>query len=140
MIPSNTSSTRPTLRKTALLALGAALGLALAQMPALQAASPAGLQPLADKAPALPLTSSFEKKTVGENASYVLTLTNTSKDDLKVTAKVLLSVAFHADSKARNVPEHTIAAGASWTIADLAPQDKVVLTAAGFAPLELTVP
>jgi hypothetical protein len=78
--------------------------------------------------------------TGGENGPYVLKVKNTSADTLKVSAKILLAVAFHADNKAKLVPEHAIAAGDTWSIADLAAADKVILTATGFAPLEIVVP
>ena len=125
-------------RRTALLALACAVSLAFIAAPALQAAD--APKAAADKAPALPVTTSIEKVTGGENGPFVLKVKNVSKDSLKVTAKVLLAVAFHADNKARNVPEHAIAAGQEYSIADLAAADKVVLTAAGFAPLEVAVP
>jgi uncharacterized protein YcgI (DUF1989 family) len=94
---------------------------------------------MADMAPKLPLSASFEKAAGAENAPYVLTLTNDSKDTVKASAKVLLAVAFHAESKARNVPEQVIEPGKTWTIADLAKGDRVVVSAEGFAALELTV-
>jgi hypothetical protein len=135
------SSHRPALGLAALLALGCALTLSFGQVPAAKAADAATLQPLAaDTAPALPVTTAFEKGPVGDKGPYLLKVTNTSKDALKVTVKVLLSVAFHADNKARNLPEHTIDAGQTWTIPDLAAADKVIITAKGFGPLELTVP
>jgi hypothetical protein len=135
------SSLRPALGRTMLLAFGCALGLVIMPVAALNAAESASLQPLAaDKAPALPLSSAFAKGTGTENGPYVLTLTNTSKETLAVTVKVLLSVAFHADNKARNLPEHAIEAGQTWTVPDLAAADKVIVTAKGYAPLELTVP
>jgi hypothetical protein len=141
MITSSLPSVRSTLSRTALFALGCALSLAPGLIAAARATDALALQPLAaDKAPALPLTAAFEKGTGAEGAPYVLKLTNTSKEAVKVAAKVLLSVAFHADSKARNIPEHAIAAGATWSISDLAANDKVVISAKGFAPLELTVP
>ena len=126
--------------RTALLALGCAFSLALVPISTMNAADTATLQPLADKAPSLPLTATFEKVTGGEKGPYVLKLTNSSKDSIKVTAKVLLAVAFHADSKARNIPEHAIGPGQVWSISDLVATDKVIISAAGFAPLELTVP
>ncbi len=132
MITSNTSS----LRRTALIALGCALS--LAPITALKAAD---LQPLAvDKAPSLPVTTSCEKKAGVEGAAYVLSLKNVSKDALKVSAKVLLSVASHGMNKTRDVAEQVIAPGKTVTIADLAAQDKVVVTAEGFAPLEVSIP
>jgi hypothetical protein len=138
MNTSNRSSTRAVLCTSALLALGCAFVLAIASTPALRAES-ASLQPLADMAPKLPLSASFEKAAGAENAPYVLTLTNDSKDTVKASAKVLLAVAFHAESKARNVPEQVIEPGKTWTIADLAKGDRVVVSAEGFAALELTV-
>lgn len=137
MNTTNTVSTRSVLAKTALLSF--ALTLALVQVPALHAADTPALQPLADMAPALPVTTSVSKVTGAEAGPFVLKITNTSSSALKVTAKVLLAVAFHADNKAKHLPEQTIEAGASWSVADLALDDKVVLTAAGFAPLEVSV-
>src|ERR1700753_1309684 len=60
-----------------------------------------------------PLKSHFEKKATTDGAPYTLTLTNTSSKSVKVTIKVLLSVAFHADNRARNIPEQSIEAGNS---------------------------
>jgi hypothetical protein len=116
------------------------IGFSFASAAEPNAARPAALQPLADKAPSLPLTAAFEKVTGGESGPYVLHLKNDSSDAVKVSAKVLLSVVFHANSKARNLPEHVIDPGQVWSIPDLASADRVVVTAAGFAPLELTVP
>lgn len=140
MIMSNIYSLRSTKCRTAVLALGCALSLAFVQVPAAKAADTPVLRPLADKALSLPLTATFEKVTGGESGPYVLKLKNESKDTLKVTTKILLAVAFHADNKARNLPEHSIDAGQVWSIPDLAAGDKVIITAAGFAPLEITVP
>jgi hypothetical protein len=137
---SNTSSTRSAACRTALIALGCACSLAIVQMPALKAADPAAWQPLADKAPSLPLTATFEKVTGAERGPYVLKLKNVSQDTLKVTAKILLSVAFHMGSKHWDLPEHAIDPGQVWSIPDLSAGDKVTLTAQGFAPLELVVP
>ena len=139
MPTSTPSPTRLTKSRTALIALGCAVGLALAFVPAMPAAdSSVALQPLADKA--LPLTPTFEKTTGKEGPPYVLHLKNDSKAAVTVTAKILLSVAFHANDKAKHLPAQAIEAGKTWSIADLAANDKVVLTADGFAPLELTVP
>jgi hypothetical protein len=88
----------------------------------------------------LPLTAHFDKVSGGEKGPYVLKLTNDSKESLSVEAKVLLSVAFHADDKARHVPSHVIKPSKTWSIKDLAATDKVIVSAKGFAPLELTVP
>lgn len=92
-----------------------------------------------DKAPALPLKASFEKVASTEGTPYVLHLKNESKESLKVSGKVLLSVVHHAMDKARAVPEQTVAAGASMTIKDLSADDRVILTAAGHEPLEVRV-
>jgi hypothetical protein len=127
-------STRATAFRSALATLGCALSLAFVQAPAAHAAD-ASL-----KAPSLPLTSSFAKAADSENGPYVLSLTNTSGSSIKVSVKILLSVYFHADSKSRNIPEHSIDAGQVWTIPGLAAADKVIVTATGYAPLELTVP
>ena len=108
-----------------------ALGLALLAAPALRAA---------DAAPALPVTTSFEKVAGTEGAPYVLMVKNTSQDTLTVTAKVLLGVTFHAENKARNLPAQGIEAGKEWKISDLSADDKVILSAPGFATLEVTVP
>ena len=132
MNTSNRSSIR------VLLALGCAFVLAIVSAPALRAEAGSS-QPPAAKAPSLPLSASFEKGASAENAPYVLTLKNDSTNALKASAKVLLAVAFHAESKARNVPEQVIEPGKTWTIADLAKDDRVIVSAAGFAPLELTV-
>jgi hypothetical protein len=137
MITTNSPFARSAIRRTALLAFGCALSFALAQNPSLNAAA---LRPLADMAPALPLTPTFVKGDPGDNGPYTLSLLNTSKDSIKVTAKVLLSVSSHAESKARNIPEHAIDPGQVWIITDLAAGDEVNLTADGYAPLELTVP
>ncbi len=110
------------------------------QVPSARASGSAALGAMDDKAPSLPLDPSFEKVADAENGPYVLSLKNTSKDEVKVTAKVLLSVYFHDDLRSRNIPEHAVGAGEVWTINHLAAQDKVTLSAKGFAPLELTVP
>jgi len=93
----------------------------------------------ADKAPALPMTATFEKVASTEKPPFVLKLKNDSKAALKVSAKVLLSVAAHNADKARMVPAEVVAPGATMKIADLAALDKVTVMADGFAPLELEV-
>jgi hypothetical protein len=140
MITSIISSPRSAVVRTALASLGCAFALAFIQIPSAHAADSATLKPMDDKAPMLPLAASFEKVADAENGPYVLSLKNTSDGALTVAAKVLLSVYFHADTKARNIPEHTIDPGKVWTIPGLAATDKVIITATGFAPLELTVP
>ena len=115
--------------------------LALTAAPALQAAGLTTLQSLADAAPAataLPLDVKIEKVADKEKA-FVVKLTNHSKDSLKVTAKVLLAVAFHGEEKARRIPAHTIEAGKEWSIDDLAFDDHVILSADGFDTLKITV-
>ena len=132
----NTATSR---HNRVLLALACAASFVLVQIPALKADT-ATLRPLADAAPSLPLASSFEKVTGAENGPYVLKLKNTSATAVKASAKVLLSVFSHSDSKARLISDHVVDPGQVWTISDLSAGDKVVVTAAGFAPLEITVP
>ena len=139
MIKSNTSPTRPATFRTTLIALGCALGLALVQIPALAATEAAAPQPQAVTAPSLPLTGTFEKVATGDTGPYILKLKNDSTAALTVSGKVLLSVAFHSDTKARILPEHTIESGQVWTITGLAAADKVIITAKDFAALELVV-
>lgn len=126
--------------RNTLMALACAFNFAVVQAPAAKAAQAAALQPLDDKAPALPLAVSFKKVPDAEDGPYVLSLENTSKDALKVSAKVYPSVTYHANTKVRNLPEHVIDPGQAWSIPGLAPTDKVTVTADGFAPLEITVP
>ena len=118
-------------RRSLLLALACAFSLILAPLANLQAA---------DKAAALPLTPTFEKVTGTEGAPFVLKLKNDSKATLMVSGKVLLAVVHHAMDKARVLPEQAVEAGQMMTIKDLSAEDKIVLTAPGFAPLELSVP
>jgi hypothetical protein len=137
----NTSTTPYLSRilRTACAALGCAFAVIMVQGPSARGAGAADFKALDDKAPALPLTSSFAKSD-GEDGPYVLSLKNTSDSSVKVTAKILLSVYFHADSKAKNIPEHSVDAGQVWTIPGLAAGDKVTIMGEGFAPLDLTVP
>jgi hypothetical protein len=138
MTPSTPSPFRRASILSALAVLGCALAFAFASAPSARAAGTATLGALGDKAPSLPLTATFAKADA-DTGPFVLNLKNTSDGSLKVTVKILLSVYFHADSKARNLPEHTIDAGQVWTIPGLAASDKVTVTADGYAPLELTV-
>ena len=78
-----------------------------------------------NKAAALPVTAKFEK--------------GASKETLKVSAKQLLAVAYHAENKAKDLGEQTIPAGKEHTFSGLAADDRVVLTAQGYAPMTLTV-
>ena len=121
-------------RRNALLVLG--LGLALLPLQSLNAAeAPAAVV----AAPALPLSHTLAKVTGGEKGPFVLTLKNDSKAAVTVHAKILLAVAFHAESKAKNLPAQKIEAGHDWKIADLAAEDKVILTADGFAPQTIVI-
>jgi len=96
-------------------------------------------QPRAD-AVALPLSHSFEKVESAHGTPFVLKVKNDSKTSLKLSGHVLLSVVNHAMDKARPLPEHTLEAGATWTIPELTADDRVVLKADGYAPLEIRVP
>jgi hypothetical protein len=138
MIPSQIYSWSRTFA-AALAAIAFASALALVQGPAARAAGSSTLTSLDDKAASLPVSTSFAKAD-GEDGPYVLSVKNTSGSSISVSAKILLSVYFHADSKAKNIPAHAIDAGQTWTIPGLAASDKVTLSADGFAPLELTVP
>jgi hypothetical protein len=140
MIASKMSPNRTAAMATALLSLGFAFTLAFVHVPVARAAGASALTALDDKAPSLPLAATFDKAADPESGPYVLSLKNTSSGTIKVTAKVLLSVYMHGDEKARHVPEHAIDAGQVWTISGLAAKDEVILTADGFAPLQLTVP
>ncbi|HVZ63996.1 MAG TPA: hypothetical protein VG936_05355 [Lacunisphaera sp.] len=106
----------------------ALLTLAFVFAPAAQAAEPA-----------LPVTPKIEKTKATDHPPFVLTLKNDSKATLKLSAKVLLSVVAHNADKARAVPAQDVAAGATMKIADLAAMDKVIVTADGYAPLEIEV-
>jgi hypothetical protein len=126
--------------RTALVALCCSFLLAIMQTQAVKAADTAVAQPLADKAPAPPLTCTFERVTEGETGPYILKLKNTSGGAIKVSVQVLSSVTFHANSRVRNFPAHVIDPGQVWTITELAASDKVTVSAEGFAPLDLVVP
>lgn len=127
------NKTNPTsaLCKSALLALGVALSLVLVPTVNLSATE-------ATAAKSLPLTHSFAK-VEGEDGPHTMKLTNTSSDALKVNVKILLSVYSHASDRAKVLPEETIAAGKDWTITKLAALDKVIISAEGYAPIELVV-
>jgi hypothetical protein len=131
------SPSRISTKRAAAVLLGLAFVLGPIGIPAARAAdaTPAA----SDKVPSLPLTPAFAKVD-GDNGPYVLNLKNISTDSIKVNAKILLSVAFHAESRARTITAHVIEAGQVWTITGLAADDKVTITADGFAPLQLTVP
>ena len=91
------------------------------------------------KAAEAPLTTSIEKVKTDDGPPYVLKVKNTSSQPVKVSATVLLSVVAHNRDKARQEPERELAAGATWTIEELAAQDKVLLNAVGFAPREIVI-
>lgn len=140
MTPPHILTTRSMTSKAAFVAFGCALGLVLFQTPMLRAAGSVQAQALDDKAPALPLTATFEKVSGAEAGPYVLNLKNVSKESIKASATVLSSLPSHANRRTMDIPEHVIEPGQVWTISDLAAADKVTVTAPGFAPLELTVP
>ncbi len=120
----------------------AVIALALVTAPALSAANPAGLQPLADKqAPALPVAVSFEKGPQPEKGGpYILKVKNTSASSLTVHAVIRWSVISHGSAKTIELPPHPLAAGETWAIDELAVEDRITLDAEGFATLELQVP
>jgi len=136
----NFNSLRSVTRSRPLLALACAVSLTLASAPTLTAADAVTLQPLADKAPALPLTGTFEKGSNAEGAPFILKLKNNSKATLKVSAKILLAVVHHAMDKARDLPEHAIEPGAVWIITDIAADDRVILSAPGYESVEFRAP
>jgi hypothetical protein len=93
------------------------------------------------KLPALPVTASFGKGTPGENGGpYALTLKNTSEKSLTVNATIIWSVKSHNRAATINLPPHEIATGGTWTINDLAFEDRIILAADGFEKLELKTP
>jgi len=132
------TSTSSSFRVGAVLALGLALATAFVSAPALRAQADSTPSAAANL-PSLPLSASFAKASSGDDAPYVLTLKNESTSSVKACAKIVLAVAFHADSKAKMVPAHAIGPGETWTISDLAKGDRVVISADGFAPLQLSV-
>lgn len=125
-----------TLRHAALV-LGGLLSLAFGAVLAPAADQPA-LQPRADHAPALPVSTSIAKVD-GEKGPYVLSVKNTGAHALKVHVAVVESVKSHAKPRDRK-HEYTIEAGAAASIEELAAGDKVTVSAEGFASVELTVP
>jgi len=120
------------MKKLFLLACCCATVLLLARVPAARAADA--------PAHALPITAAFEKVETDGGHGYILNLRNDSKDALKVKVTVFPSVVFHADTKARNIPEHSIAAGDTWKIGDLAAGDKVSVASDGYDKLDLVAP
>ncbi len=103
-------------------------------------ASPSFAQATADK-PVLPLKATFDKDTSGKHeAPMVLHLLNESKEEITVAAHIDLSVVVHNRPKTRDIPAQKVAAAGAMTIENLAPEDKVTLTAEGYAPLVVVVP
>ncbi len=118
-------------------AAGLLAALAVAPTPAARATLPAA--PV-DTAAALPVSTTFSKVSVDGANSYVLKLTNTSAADLKLSVTVVPSVTFHGTVKSSTLPAKVLPAGGTWAIDDLHAQDKVSVSADGFAPLDLVVP
>lgn len=96
--------------------------------------------PRADHAKVLPLSHTFAKVESHEGTPFVLKLKNDSHDALKLHGKVLLAVVNHAMDKARKLPEQNLAAGETWTVTGLTADDKVIVSADGYADLEIRVP
>ena len=124
--------------RSLLIALTLAALAAATISPAVAANAPA-TKASAEQTRKLPVTATFERVATEDGPPYVLKLTNNSAGDLKVSATVMLSVVSHNRDKAREVPAQVIAPGKSVTIRELAAQDKVVVRADGYAPLELEV-
>lgn len=99
-------------------------------------------QALAEKkVSAPPLTHHIEKGTPGENGGpYAVVLKNTSNAALKLSATIIWSVASHNRAKTIELPARTLAGGETWTINDLAVEDRVIVAAEGFENLEVKVP
>jgi hypothetical protein len=114
---------------------------ALFLTPLARSADQISAQPLAEKTKTLPVTTAIEKGQPGPQygAPYVLTVTNASKAELKLTAKIAQSVVGHNRPKSIDLPEKTLAAGASWRIDDLAAEDTVTLHAPGYDKLDVKV-
>jgi len=114
---------------------------AIITLPVLTAADSTNPPATDKKLPALPVTATFAKSTPGEHGGpYAVTLKNTSQKALTVTATVIMSVTSHSNPKTIEHPPHEIAAGGTWTIDDLAVEDRIVLTAAGYEKLDLKTP
>ena len=93
------------------------------------------------KLPSLPLTATFGKGTPGENGGiYALTLKNTSTKSLTVKATIIWSVTTHTREKTIELPAHEIVAGGTWTIDDLAFDDRIIVSAEGYEKLDLKTP
>ncbi len=95
----------------------------------------------ATELPALPLSASFGKGTPGENGGpYALTVVNTSDHTLMLEGLIIWSVQSHNRAQTLKLGPHELAAGESWTINDLAVEDRVVLEAEGYAKWEKKTP
>lgn len=131
----------PTMKSSLRTLLAAAATAALFLLPAAQAADFVTIQPLADQAKALPVTTAITKGEPGPDhgGPFTLTVTNASGAELKLKAVIAQSVVSHNRPKTIELPEKLLAAGAAWKIADLAADDKVTLSAAGHAKLEVKV-
>jgi hypothetical protein len=101
---------------------------------------PVSAQTPAEK-PALPLKVTFERDTSGKNeAPMVVHLANESKQELTVSAHIELSVVVHNRPKTRDVPAQKVPVAGAMTIENLAPEDKITLSAEGYAPMVVVVP
>lgn len=114
---------------------------ALLVSPVLRAADALSIQARADQAKALPVTTTVTKGEPGPDygGPYVLTVKNTSASELKLKTVVVQSVVSHNRPKTIELPEQTLAAGASWAIKDLAVGDKVTLGAEGHDPVVIMI-
>ncbi len=130
------------LLRSRVLALVACSAAALLLVSATTLASGSDLQPLAEKsAPPLPLSGTFARGTPGENGGpYALTLTNMSKQKLSVAGTIVWSVTSHNRANTIKLPLRELAGGESWTIDDLAAEDRVILEAEGYEKIEFKTP
>lgn len=85
------------------------------------------------------LKTSFTKDGSGD-APMVLHVKNGGAKAVKVSGKIVSSVAVHNQDKTRDVEEQTVAPGGEITIKDLAPEDTVTLMTEGSAPVVVKVP
>ena len=91
--------------------------------------------------PAMPVSTAFGMGTPGDNGGpYALTLKNTSNETLTVQGTIFWSVSSHNRAQTLTVGPKTLAPGASWTINDLAVEDRIVIQALGFTKIELKTP
>lgn len=127
------------LARISLLVLGTAL--ALPALPTAIAAGSETLQPRVAEAKALPVTTSVTKGEPGPEygGPYVLSVTNTSGAALQLKAAIAQSVVSHNRPKTIELPVKSLAAGATWKIADLAVDDTVTFSAEGYEKLEMKV-